>query len=506
MAIKIEPRLPRGMRDILPQRMILRQYVIDVIRGVFEQFGFEALQTPAIELEETLMGKYGPDAERLIYNVGHREGKERLCLRYDLSVPLCRVMAQYPDLLKPFKRYQIAPVWRAERPQKGRYREFYQCDADTVGSSSMLADAETINVIYEILTRLGFRRFVTQINNRKIINAIGRFAGVPQQLGPGLYRAIDKLDKIGLQGVREELRRAGLEEALGLLGQARISGATLDGLIDPLRAGDRAGIAAALEAAGLDRRTAENISGSPNLLPGAVIPEPVIARLLEFLQIGGSNREVLAQLRRWLGDYPEALEGIAELEEIITYLEALGIPEAFYQVRPAMVRGLEYYTGPIYETLVEEPKIGSITGGGRYDKLVGMFMERSLPATGTTIGIERIIDVMEELQMFPPGLGQTVTQVLVTRFSAEMVPESLRLAGELRRAGLNVEMSFQDTSLGNQIRYALKKGIPYVAILGPDEARSGVVALRNIARGVQETVPRGEAAARIRAWWAEAAQ
>ena len=179
MAAKIEPRLPRGMRDILPRRMILRQYVIDTIRAVFERFGFEPLQTPAIELEETLLGKYGPDAERLMYSVGHREGKERLSLRYDLSVPLCRVIAQYPDLLKPFKRYQIAPVWRAERPQKGRYREFYQCDADTVGSASMLADAEMIQMIYEILTRLGFRQFTTQVNNRKIINAIGQFAGVP---------------------------------------------------------------------------------------------------------------------------------------------------------------------------------------------------------------------------------------------------------------------------------------------------------------------------------------
>ncbi len=505
MATRIEPRLPRGMRDILPQRMILRQYVIDVIRGVFERFGFEALQTPAIELEETLLGKYGPDAERLIYSVGHREGKERLCLRYDLSVPLCRVVAQYPDLLKPFKRYQIAPVWRAERPQKGRYREFYQCDADTVGSSSMLADAETITIIYEILTRLGFRRFVTQINNRKIINAIGEFAGVPPRLCAGLYRAIDKLDKIGLEGVRQELRRAGLEEALARLTRAGIGGAALDGLVDPLRVGEPAGIAGALAAAGLDPQAAEDLLGSPALVPSAVIPDEVIDRLLQFLQIGGSNRQVLAQLRRWLGDYPVALEGIAELEEILTYLEALGIPEAFYQVRPAMVRGLEYYTGPIYETLVEEPKIGSITGGGRYDKLVGMFMERSLPATGTTIGIERIIDVMEELRMFPPGVGQTVIQVLVTRFSAETAPESLRLAAELRQAGLNVEMSFQETSLGNQIRYALKKGIPYVAILGPDEIRAGVVALRNIAREVQETVARGEAAARLWAWQEEAA-
>ena len=203
---RITPRVPRGMRDILPEQMIKRQYVIDVIRGVFEEFGFEPLQTSAIELSETLMGKYGPEAEKLIYQANHPGGKESLSLRYDLSVPLCRVVAMRPELVKPFKRYQIAPVWRGERPQRGRYREFYQCDADTVGSASMLADAETLNVIYEILTRLGFRRFVMNINDRKIITGIGLFSGVPEDRLAALYRAIDKLDKIGLDGVREELR------------------------------------------------------------------------------------------------------------------------------------------------------------------------------------------------------------------------------------------------------------------------------------------------------------
>jgi len=502
MATKITPRIPRGMRDILPQRMILRQYVIDTIVEVFESFGFEPLQTPAIELEETLMGKYGSDAERLIYNVGHRDGKERLSLRYDLSVPLSRVVAQYPDLLKPFKRYQIAPVWRAERPQKGRYREFYQCDADTVGAAGMLADAETLNVTYEILRRLGFRQFVTRINNRKIIAGIGQFAGVPEALLGGLYRAIDKLDKIGLEGVREELRRTGLDEALDLLARAGVSGPALDGLIGPLRERDKAATAAALRAAGLEEAAAAALQGglAASFPAQQTIPDAVVDRLLEFLQIDGSNREVLAQLRQWLAAYPEALEGIAELEEILGYLETLGIPDEFYQIVPAMVRGLEYYTGPVYETVVVEPRIGSITGGGRYDKLIGLFSERSLPATGTTIGIERIIDVMEELGLYPPALGQTVTQVLVTRFSAETTPESLRLAQELRQAGLKAELFFPDATLGNQIRFALKKGIPYIAILGPDEIQAGRVAVRNVALGVQEVVARGEVAARIREW------
>src|SRR5712692_3415008 len=409
MAKKVEAAVPRGMRDILPEQMIRRQYVIDVIRSVFEEFGFEPRQTPAIEMAETLMGKYGPDAERLIYNTTYGDGKDRLALRYDLSVPLCRVVAMYPELPKPFKRYQIAPVWRAERPQRVRYREFYQCDADTVGSASMLADAETLNVIYEVLRRLGFKKFVMNINDRKILTGIGQFSGVPEELLGGLYRSIDKLEKIGLAGVRDELRRN-------------------------------------------------------------EIPDNVIDSMLDLLQIAGANEAVLLSLRDKLGSYPVALEGITELGEVIRYLKALNIPEEYYQVKFAMVRGLEYYTGPIYETTIEEPKMPSITGGGRFDELVGMFLDRSYPATGTTIGIERIIDAMEELGMFPPEVGKTVAQVLVTLFDKTLVDASLQMANTLRKAGLKTEMYFEPTSLGDQIRYAGKKDIPCVVILGPDEA------------------------------------
>jgi histidyl-tRNA synthetase len=232
----------------------------------------------------------------------------------------------------------------------------------------------------------------------------------------------------------------------------------------------------------------------------ALIPDEVIQRLLELLQIGGSNREILGQLREWLGDDPEALEGIAELDEVIRYLEALGIPEQYYQVVPSMVRGLEYYTGPIYETEVEEPRIGSITGGGRFDELVGMFMDRSYPATGTTIGIERIIDVMEELEMFPPEVGTTVAQVLVTQFSPDLVTESLKVANTLRKAGLNTELYFESDPLGDQIRFALKKGIPYVVIVGPDELAADQVTVRNLASEMQQRVKRDQAVELIRQW------
>ena len=435
----IKPSVPRGMRDILPEQMIRRQYVIDVIRDVFEEFGFEPLQTPALELSEVLTGKYGPDAEKLIYQAGHAGGREDLSLRYDLSVPLCRVVAMHPQLPKPFKRYQIDPVWRAERPQKGRYRQFFQCDADTVGTESMLADAENVTLIYQVLTRLGFEQFEININDRKLITGIGQFAGVPDaQLG-GLYRSIDKLDKIGLAGVRDEL--------------------------------------------------AAN-----------QIPEPVIEKLLLLLQIEGDTATVLNALSEQLGDSEVTREGIAELEELNGYLTTLGVPDEFYRINVSMVRGLEYYTGPIYETVVEEPKIGSITGGGRYDELIGSFSKQGYPATGTSFGIERIIDVMEEFDMFPATVGKTVTQVLVTVFDAELTQESLKLATLLRQDGIRTEVYCRSTRLSTQIKYADTKGIPYAVILGSDEVEAGTVAIRDLASREQQIVPREELVECIQEW------
>ncbi len=424
----IKPRVPRGMRDILPEQMIRRQYVIDVIRGVFEEFGFEPLQTPALELSEVLTGKYGPDAEKLIYQAGHVGGKEDISLRYDLSVPLCRVVAMHPQLPKPFKRYQIDPVWRAERPQKGRYRQFFQCDADTVGTESMLADAENVNLIYQVLTRLGFKQFEININDRKLITGIGQFAGVSTEQLSGLYRSIDKLDKIGLSGVRAEL--------------------------------------------------AEN-----------QIPEPVIGKLLSLLQIEGDAETVLNALSERLGDSEVANEGISELEELSGYLTILGVPEEFYRINVSMVRGLEYYTGPIYETVVEEPKIGSITGGGRYDELIGSFSKQSYPATGTSFGIERIIDVMEEFDMFPSAVGKTVTQVLVTVFDADLAQASLKLATLLRSSGIRTEVYCRPTRISTQMKYADNKGIPYAVILGSDEVETGTVAVRDLASREQQVIP-----------------
>jgi histidyl-tRNA synthetase len=427
------------MRDILPRQMIHRRYVIDIIREVFERFGYEPLSTPSVELHETLTGKYGPDAERMIYDVSRKGGKEKLALRFDLSVPLSRVVAMYPDLQRPFKRYQISPVWRGERPGKGRYREFYQCDVDTVGTSSMLADAELLNITHDILTRLGFQEFVMKTNNRKILTGVGQFAGVPQDLLGGLYRSIDKLERIGLEGVREELK-------------------------------------------------------------ANQIPEDAIERLLGLLRISGDNEAVLRELEGQLANYVIALEGIAELREILSYLEDMGVPARRCQIDFSMVRGLDYYTGPIYETLVEDPRVGSICGGGRYDELIGTFGDRTYPATGISFGIERIIDVMEELHMFPPQVGMTNTQVLVTVFGEDQLRDSIRVTESLRDGGLNTELYFERDPLGHQIRYALKKGIPFVIIVGPDEVAAGQVTIRNLPLKQQRTVTREAMVAQIKDW------
>ncbi len=428
MPNKIQPRVPRGMRDILPEKMLLRQYVIGEIERVFQRFGFEPLQTPVLELRETLMGKYGEDAEKLIYDARHREGKEDLSLRYDLTVPLTRVVAMYPELVKPFKRYQIAPVWRAERPQKGRYREFYQCDVDIVGSKSMLADAEIVSVIYSVLKQLGFKSFVTRINNRKILAGIGQYAGVPREQLGSLYRSIDKLDKIGHEGVREEMKQ--------------------------------------------------------NNIPARVIDK----------MLGVISAQSIGDLREQLDGVPIAQEGLNELEELAQYLSNCQLPIENYQFDFSMVRGLAYYTGPIYETSVTEPKIGSLTGGGRYDDLIGLFSRsgESLPVTGTSFGIERIIDVMDELAMYPASIGKTVTQVLVTVFNRDLVGASVRIANELRAAGINTELGLDWDGLGKQLKYAAAKAIPFAVIVGPDEASANQVTLRDLASGEQVLVAQNE--------------
>ncbi len=535
MADKVPPRIPAGMRDILPAQMIKRQYVLDIVRSVFEQFGFEPLQTPAIELSETLLGKYGEEAEKLIFKAwyGEQSGGE-LSLRYDLSVPLCRVVAMYPELPRPFKRYQIAPVWRADRPQKGRYREFYQCDVDTVGSASMLADAEVVAVMYEVLRRLGFTELTISINNRKILDGIGQYAGVPAVLQAGLYRSIDKYDKIGLDGVRRELLMVGVpadpQQRYIRVVRESIQGKIGQSPADLSKALEKEGYPAAFIAA-VAKSTSGDIQKatgfSPNELqaittqiagnraqafrqeygqPSQLIPEEVVDRLLELLQISEASRYVLTELGQRLEEFPTAVEGIAELRDLFVYLDDLGVPESATVLNFVMVRGLEYYTGPIYETTIRKPKaMPSITGGGRYDKLIGLFAPSSIPATGTSFGIERIIDAMDELGMFPPEIGPTTADVLVTIFSPDTIGASLRAAAALRQAGINAAMvSEAGERLGDQIGYASAKGIPLVLILGPDEIAAGKVTLRKLGKTAkdsqQRTIPLSEMAAAVQNW------
>ena len=430
---KIEPRLPKGMRDFLPKELIKREYVFNIVREVFHLYGFEPLQTPVLELHETLMGKYGEDAEKLIFEAQHPGGKEELALRYDLTVPLARVVAQYQnEIALPFKRYQLSPVWRAERPQRGRYRELYQCDADIVGVAGMEADAEIVGLIVTALTRLGFSQFSIKINNRKLLTAIGEYAGLEGEVLGNLYRSIDKFDKIGAEGVEKELTTRG-------------------------------------------------------------IPADVVSRMMELITARNPGLSQLDYLEDRLSGYAAARDALSELRSLSDHLKAASVPQSAYEFDLTMVRGLGYYTGPIFETIITEPNLGSVTGGGRYDDLVGLFRGESLPTVGTSLGIERIIDLMDILELYPTHIGGTVVQALVTVFGDETRAASTALTAALRAGGVRTELYLQDKNVGKQINYADKKGIPLVALLGSEEIAQNVVKFKRLSDGEEITVPRSGA-------------
>ena len=437
---QIDARLPKGMRDFLPAQVLKREYVIGVITEVFQSFGFEPIHTPVLEMEETLMGKYGADAEKLIFHAQHPGGKEELALRYDLTVPLSRYVAMHEnDLLLPFRRYHIAPVWRAERPQKGRYREFYQCDADIVGVQGPAADAEIVSVVTTALRRLGFADFDVKVNNRKILTGIGIFAGVPNSQLGDLYRSIDKLDKIGLDGVVKELRENGIEE-------------------------------------------------------------DVVRRMMSLLEQREGGLATLGHVREELDGIEIAQEGITEIEMMAEYMTAMGVPEENIDIDFAMVRGLSYYTGPIFETIITRPdNLGSVTGGGRYDELVGLFRNQSLPTTGTSLGIERIIDLMDLLNLYPDSVSGTVVQVLVTVFGEDTQAETLKLASELREAGIRTEAYMNPKrNIGKQALHAERRGAQVVAYVGSNEIAAGVVNLKRLSDRQEISVPRADVAQAVR--------
>lgn len=431
----IAPRAPKGFRDFLPETMLRRNYVLDCITDVFHLFGFEPIDTPILELHETLFGKYGEEAEQLIFTAQHgRSKREPLAMRYDLTVPLARVVGQYESQLNlPFKRYHIAPVFRGERPQRGRYREFWQCDADTVGVASMSADAEIVIMMHEILKRLGFPQFLIKINHRQLLVAIGEFSGVPPEQLPDLYRSVDKFDKIGAEGVKGELIERGID------GEA-------------------------------------------------------VSRMMDLIQAKAPGENSLDRIAEAIGSENKGLDELRELADLLTDAE---VASEHYDFDFTMVRGLGYYTGPIFETVISAPNLGSISGGGRYDNLIGMFRRQSLPTTGTSFGIERIIDLMDELELYPPQLGGTLVHALVTVFNEETRRESARIGSQLREAGINTEVYLGRRKLGRQLAHADKKGIPVVVIAGPDEIEAGVVKLRRLADGNEVTVAHDALAAAV---------
>ncbi len=436
MSKSVTPRTPKGFRDFLPETMLRRNYVLDSITEEFHRFGFEPIGTPILELQETLFGKYGEDAEQLIFSAQHgRSTREPLAMRYDLTVPLARLVGQYENQLNfPFKRYHIAPVFRGERPQRGRYREFWQCDADIVGVPGMSADAEIISLTQRILSRLGFPQFLIKINHRKVLAAIGEFSGLPQAQLPDLYRSVDKFDKIGAEGVGRELTERG-------------------------------------------------------------IAADAVSRMLDLIQAKEQGAGSLDLIADAIGDKDN---GVDELRELAALLAETNVPSACYDFDFTMARGLGYYTGPIFETVISQPNLGSITGGGRYDNLIGLFRRQSLPTTGVSFGIERIIDLMDELKLYPDCVGGTLIEVLVTVFNQDTRGASMRIADRLRQAGVNTELYLPARKLSRQFQYADKKSIPVVAIAGPDELESGVIKLRRLADGKETTAPLTDAVAAAR--------
>ena len=421
----IQPRTLKGFRDFLPSDMRIRTKVINTFKRIFEKYGYEALETPTLEYADILMGKYGDEAEKLLYHFTDRGGRE-VAMKYDLTVPACRVLAQYQnDIPLPFKRYQIQPVWRADNTQKGRFREFYQCDGDTFGSSSMLADAEYVQMGLEILQELGFADIIARINNRTFIDGLAAYAGADQQQFSTICTAIDKLDKIGLAGVQSEMRNKG-------------------------------------------------------------VSEDTVQKITEVISIKGSTEEKMNTLTSLMKDIPQAQVGLSELKELFSYLSAAGINPGLYLFDLTIIRGLTYYTGPVWEFLIKDGGVGSVGGGGRYDKLVGLYLGRDIPATGGSFGIERLIEVIKDRGMFQDDINKTI---LVTIFAPKLVSASLSLAKKLRSEGKMVILYPDLTAkLEKQLKYANKKGIEEVYIIGPEEAEKNQVKIKNMKTGEQKTV------------------
>jgi histidyl-tRNA synthetase len=456
--------IPKGFRDFSPEVMAKRNYIFDTIRKSFQLYGFEQIETPTMENRETLTGKYGEEGDRLIFkvlergdklkkNVAHLiseinkgiteedlkgelnipvlmkilfKEKEGEALRYDLTVPFARYVVQHQnEIAFPFKRYQIQPVWRADRPQKGRYREFYQCDADIIGSDSLLNEVELVKLFDEVLSNLGLKSFSIKLNNRKILSGIAEVIGRPEMIIP-ITVAIDKLEKIGLEKVNEELSQRGL--------------------------------------------SADELE-----------------KIQPLFKIEGSNDEKLAQLSKFLKDSEIGLIGIEETKFILDTADSLGLTIASLEVDVTLARGLDYYTGAIFEVVSNEAKMGSICGGGRYADLTGIFGLKNMSGVGISFGADRIYDVMEELNLFPESANAT-TQVLFINFGDKEASYCLKALQKLRVEGIRAELYPDPAKMKKQMKYANDKKIPFVVMVGEDEMSSGQLSLKNMESGEQSKI------------------
>ena len=421
--VKIQP--VRGMRDILPEEMIQRQNVLNEIRKAFELYGFLPLETPAIERWELLSAKGagGPEVLEETYRFEDKAGR-LIGLRYDLTVPLARVVASNPNLPMPFKRYQISRVWRYGDVARGRLREFWQADADIVGSKDMLADAEVVACAITAFKRLGFKEFTVRLNHRKILSALIRYSGVEESKIFDAYRAIDRLDKVGLIGVEKELLLRGIST----------------------------------ESAG---------------------------KILDLIGLRGDAEKVLDEAEELLHRDEEGTEGIEDLRNLISYLGKMNV-EPKFNVDLSLARGLDYYTGPIFEVSCAEG-VGSLAGGGRYDKLIGLISSRDVPATGVSLGVERIIEVMRERGML--NIEKSKVKVFVAKAGEGLTDEVLKLVNMLRESDVSAEFDLRGRSLRKQLEYADSRGINYVLIVGRRELEKGLIKLRDMSNRVEMEVP-----------------
>lgn len=438
-----KPSNVRGTRDFDPVTLSKRNYVINIIKEVFSSFGFEQIETPAMENLSVLMGKYGDEGDQLLFKIlnsgdflkntsiqDYENGVKQMLskisdkgLRYDLTVPFARYVTMHRNEINfPFKRFQIQPVWRADRPQKGRYREFYQCDADVVGTKSLVCETEIIIMLNQIFSKLGLEDYAIKINNRKILSGISEKINAKGK-EVDFCVALDKLDKIGPLKVKEELKERGFSD--------------------------------------------ENIS----------LAEPIFE--FDFL-----NETVFEDLKKWLSDIPIAQEGIQELEEIWSNINQYGIKDAKIYFDPTLARGLSYYTGCIFEVKVNNVSIGSISGGGRYDNLTEGFGLADMPGVGISLGIDRVYDVLEELNLFPENQLHSST-LLIATFDKASSNKGLQLLHEFRKNGIKTELYPDNSKFKKQFDYANKKGIPFVCIIGPEELKSNIFGLKNMISGEQ---------------------